>query len=316
MYRSHNQVVGILVLLVIARTVWAGLSLVGDRLTLDAAVWTNGHWWRAEQAGLARSEFVIGPVSAPVGLTGHLSPVALLRVSGDVGTVSPIDLYVDLRWLNGLGLRVGQFLLPLGFDLMTDPAKQLLVNSSLLAGYAAPAGSRDIGLMGDLQRGVFSFTGAVVNGAGANVGDYGRRKDVCGRITFKPLSTVDGVLALRAYFRGPDASDTAWRTLAAEARLARGPLELQAEFQNRYSSDVRNDAAYLQAAWSIGHLEPVARFDLVLPRRSHSEWMITGGLNLQPVSDHVKVMFDCTYHRNYQANWSVFGFLFRLEAAI
>lgn len=44
--------------------------------------------------------------------------------------------------------------------------------------------------------------------------------------------------------------------------------------------------------------------------------MITGGLNLQPVSDHVKVMFDCTYHRNYQANWSVFGFLFRLEAAI
>jgi hypothetical protein len=316
MSRSRNPVLRILILLVIARAVWADLSLVGDRLALDAAVWTNGHWWRAEQAGLTQSEFVMERVAAPVGLTGHLSPVASLRLSGDISTVYPIDLYADLRWRNGLGLRVGQFVLPLGFELMTEPGKQLVVNNSLLAGYAAPAGSRDIGLMGSLQRGVFSVTGAVVNGAGANAGDNDQRKDVCGRITLKPLSTVDGVLALHVYYRGPDASDTAWRTLAGEARLNRGPLELQAEFQNRYSSDVRNDAAYLQAAWSIGQLEPVARFDLVLPRGTHSEWMITGGVNLQPIAEHVKVMFDCSYHRNYQANWSVFGFLFRLEAAI
>jgi len=254
--------------------------------------------------------------AAPVGLTGRLSPVASLRVSGDVSTLYPMDLYVDFHWLNGLGLRVGQFLLPLGFDLMTDPAKQLLVNSSFLAGYAAPAGSRDIGLIGELQRGFLSVTGAVVNGAGANVGDNDQRKDVCGRVTFKPLSTVDGVLALHVYYRGPDASDTAWRALAAEARLVRGALELQAEFQNRYSSDVRNNTAYLLAAWSIGQLQPVGRFDLTMPKGEHSEWMITGGLNLRPIADHLRVMLDCSYRRNYQENWSVFGFLFRLQAAI
>lgn len=44
--------------------------------------------------------------------------------------------------------------------------------------------------------------------------------------------------------------------------------------------------------------------------------MIAGGLNLQTISNHVKVMFDCTYHRNYQYNWSVFGFLFRLQAGL
>jgi hypothetical protein len=316
MHRMRNTLSRLLMLVAIAGVARADLSLVGGKLELDAAAWANSHWWRGEQGGLAQSEFVMDRVTAPVGLTGHLSPVASLRVSADVGAIQATDLYVDFHWLNGLGLRVGQFLLPLGFDLMTDPAKQLLVSSSFLAGYAAPAGSRDIGLMGGLQNGVFSVTGAVVSGAGANLGDYDLRKDVCGRITVKPLSTVNGVLALHVYYRGPDASDTAWRALAGEARLSRGSLELQAEFQNRYSRDVRNNVAYLQAVWRAGHIEPVARFDLVQPQGSRSEWMVTGGLNLVPIPDHLRVMFDCTYHQNYQANWSVFGFLFRVQAAI
>jgi hypothetical protein len=303
-------------LFAIAGAARADLGLVGDKLVLDAAVLANGHGWRAEQAGLAQSEFVIERVSAPVGLTGHLGPLASLRLSGDVGAVSPMDLYVDLHWLNGLGLRVGQFLLPLGFDLMTEPGGELLVNNSLLAGYAAPAGNRDIGLMGGLRRGFFSATGAVVNGAGANAGGNNKSKDVLGRIAIGPLSALDAVLALRVYYGRPDTSDTAWQTLAAEARLSRGPLELQAEFQNHYSSGAQNNAMYMQAAWSVGQLEPAARFDLVLPHGSHPEWMIAGGLNLQPVSEQVRIMFDCTYHRNYQANWSVFGFLFRLQAGL
>jgi hypothetical protein len=317
MSRSRNPVLRVLILLVIiVRALWADLSLASDKLALDATVWTNGHWWRSEQAGLAQSEFVIERVAAPVGLTGRLSSVASFRLSGDVGAVHPMDLYAGLSWPSGFHLRVGQFVPPLGFELMMDPTEQLLVNSSLLGGYAAPAGNRDIGLMGGLQHGPFSVTGAVVNGAGANVGDNDQRKDVCGRMTVKPLSAVDGVLGLRVYYRGPDASDTAWRTLAAEARLERGPIELQAEFQNRYSSDVRNNAAYLQAAWSIGQLAPVGRFDLIMPKGERSEWMITGGLNLQPIADHLKVMLDCSYRRNYQENWSVFGFLFRVQAAI
>ena len=63
-------------------------------------------------------------------------------------------------------------------------------------------------------------------------------------------------------------------------------------------------------------MEPVGRFDLVLPHGKRSEWMITGGLNLRPVSDYLKVMFDCSYHRSDQDNWGVFGFHFRLQAAL
>ncbi len=316
MFGSRNTAFGVLILLAIAGCAWADLDLAGDKLVLDAAVWTNGHAWRAEEGGLTHNEFAVERVVAPVGLTGRLGQVASMRLSADVGTGSAWDLYADLRWPSGFYLRAGQFLLPLGFEALTDPREQPLVNSSLLAGYAAPAGARDIGATSGFENHLLSIAGAVVNGAGANNRDYDQRKDVCGRVVLRPLSTVDGAFALRAYYRGPDASDTAWLTAAVEAFLVRGPLEVQAEFQNRYSSDVRNNAAYLQAVWSIGQLQPVARLDLVMPQGSRSDWMITGGLNLQSVPEHLKVMLDCTYRRNYKANWSVFGFLFRLQAAI
>jgi hypothetical protein len=199
---------------------------------------------------------------------------------------------------------------------MADPAKQPLVNNSLLSGYGAPAGNRDIGLMAGLQRRSFSVTGAVVNGAGANRGDDNARKDVCGRMTFTPFSSVEGTLALRAYYGWPGTSDTAWRTAAAEARFVHGPLEFQSECQITSSAAVNDNSWYLQAVWDASYLEPVVRFDVVLPRGSHSDWMVTGGLNLQPVHDHVRLMIDGTYRRNYQGNWSVLGFLFRIEASI
>jgi hypothetical protein len=312
----RNPALGVLVVLVMASCAWAELGLAGDKLVLDATVWTSGHVWRADEAGLYRNDFAIERVGAPIGLTGRLNSVASLRLSADVCAFSPMDLYADLSWPSGFRLRVGQFVLPLGFQMMTDPAEQLLVNSPLLAAYAARVGSRDIGFMGGLQRGHIAFTGAVTNGAGVGVGDNNSRKDVCGRVTIGPVASVDGVLALRVFYGWPDASDTVWQTAAAEARITRGPFELQAEFQNHSGSDGQNNAGYLQAAWSIGQLQPVARFDLALPKGERVEWMVTGGLNVQPIADHVRVMLDCTYRRNYQQNWSVLGFLFRLQASI
>jgi hypothetical protein len=316
MSMSGFRILRVIALLFVVSATRADQRLVGDLLTLDATVWTNGHVWRAERADLARNEFGVERVAAPLGLIGRLGQVASVRLSADLGKVYPLDLYSDFRWASGLNVRVGQFVLPLGLELMTDPRNELIVNSSLLAGYAAPAGNRDIGLMGGMQNARFSLYGAVVNGAGANLADNNPRKDVCGRLALTPFANVDGVLALRAYYGWPGAADTAWRTLAAEARVARGPLELQAEFQNHSDNRGQNNSTYVQAGWHIGQLEPVARIDLVLSRGSLSEWMMAGGLNLEPVSDHVKVMVDFTYHRNFQANWSVFGFLFRLQAGL
>ncbi len=316
MSRHCGSAFGIVILLVASNSSRADLGLVGDKMSLDLVVHATGQVWRFEQGGLARNEFVADRLVAPVGLTGLLSRVASVRVSADVGSMYPMDLYVDLRWPSNFHLRAGQFVMPLGFELMTFPGDEGIVNSSLLSGYAAPAGSRDIGLMGGVQNARFSFYGAVVNGTGANTRDNNNMKDVCGRMAVRLTSKLDGELALRAYYGWPDWSDTAWASVAVEGRLKTGPLGLQAEFQSHSGSDGRKNAAYLQGVWDIGMLQPVARFDLVSPYAEHPEWMFTGGVNVRPIVNQVRVMLDCSYRRNYQGNWSVFGFLLRLQAAI
>jgi hypothetical protein len=313
MMLRYRRLVTVTVVLALFGTSRANLSLVADRLELDALVGANAQWLRAEQAGLAQSGFAFGRVVALAGLIGYLSPAVSLRLSGDVGSLQPQDLYTDLHWRSGLLLRAGQFLLPLGMDAMTEPDSQVLAGSSFLVSYAKPNGIRDIGAMGSWQTSRFSASAAVVNGSGANAGDNNDRKDLCGRLAVRPLADLDAVLALRAYYGWPD---SLWQSAAVEARLKRGPLTLQAELQNGRSQYARNNAAYLLAAWDVGMLEPVGRFDLVLPQRMRAEWMVVVGFNARPLSGHFRAMLDCSYHRNYDANWAVFGFDFRLQATI
>ena len=302
----------VLTLLFAARVAWGDVHVINDRLSLDVTVWTATHWWRFTQAGLTQSEFAFERAGALAGLTGRLSPFSLVRVSGDISAFQTCDLYIDLRWRSGFGLRAGQLVLPLGMDAMTEPDSQKLGNSLLVA-YAKPAGTRDIGVQGSWTLGRLSVLAAVVNGRGANASDNNTRKDLCGRISVRPLATLDADLALRAYYGWPD---SLWQSAALEARLKRGPLTLQAELQNHRSQYARNNTAYLQAVWDVGMLEPVGRFDLVLPQRMRAEWMVVAGLNARPLSDHVRVLLECSYHRNYQGNWSVFGFLLRLQAGL
>ena len=310
------SILRILVLLIVVHAAWANLTVVGDRLSLDALVRTSAYWWRAEQAGLAQNESAIERVEALAGLTGRLSSVVSFRLSGDVSFIQPQDLYVDLRWQNGVGLRAGQFLLPLGFDAMTEPDSQVLTSTSFLVSYAKPDGTRDIGAMGSWQINRFSASAAVVNGSGSNVDDNNNRKDLCGRISLRPLARLDAVVALRAYYGWPNAADSVWRSVALEAHMRHGPVTLQAELQNHLGPSARNNMAYLQALWDFGLVECVGRFDLDLPQRERTHWMIDGGVSLRPLTDHFKVMLDCSYNRDYQGNWAVFGFSFRLQAGL
>lgn len=295
----------------------SGVELLDGKMSLDAQLFGTAHFYRLTTVGLSSNDVTFERAAALAGLTGRISPAVSIRAYFDVGGHwggRALDMYVDLASRNGLEARFGQFLLPLGFDYMTDYVRQPLVNNSLLMAYAKANGGRDIGAMGGWQNRRLSIAAAIVNGAGANAGDNNSNKDVCMRIAARPVDAVDMVLALRGYYGWPASPDSVWRTVAAEARMKAGPIELQSEFQSHYGSDVPNSAAYLQAAWRAANWEPAARFDLVLPRGRHPEWMVTAGLNLCPVHENLKIMLDCSYRRNYQDNWSVLGFLLRAQA--
>jgi hypothetical protein len=303
----------VLALLVTLRVGWASVSLFDDRLALDASVRSGGHIWRTEYAGLARNDIVFDRISTTAGLTGRLSTLVSLKLTADVSYLQPQDMYVDFRWGSGFGLRAGQFTLPLGMDAMTEPDNQVLVGNSLLISYTKPVGTRDIGFLGSWSRGRCSVSAAVVNGNGANTGDNNIQKDLCVRLLVSPLPSLDADLGLRAYYGWPD---SLWRSVEIEARLRRGSLELRTELQNHRSQYARNNATYLQAAWSFGKLKPAGQLDIIIPQGKHPEWMMTGGLSLEPISDHLRIILDCTYRRSYSQGWSVFGFLFRLQATI
>ncbi len=294
-----------------------GVELLDGKISLDAQVWSTVHFYRFTIGGLSGNDATFERPVALAGLTGRISPVVSVRTYFDVGGFwggPALDMYVDFAWRSGFGARVGQFLPPLGFDYMTSYVRQPLVNNSLLVAYAKSNGGRDIGAMGGWQNRHLSLVAALLNGAGANRGDNNNKKDLCARITAQPLAAVDAVFALRGYYGWPGSPDSVWRTVAAEVRMKTGPIVFQSEFQSHYGSDVPNNAAYLQAVWSAVGWEPAARFDLVLPQGRHPEWMITAGLNLHPISEHLKIMLDCSYRRNYQDNWSVLGFLLRVQA--
>jgi len=316
MSRFRGLMLRTLVLLCIAGIAWADLWLVEDRLALDATAWSGAHLWRAEQAGLTQNKSAFERVEAIAGLTGHLGSVVSVRTSGDVGYLQPQDLYLDLHWSNGWGLRAGQFLLPLGMDAATEPDSQVLPGNALMVGYAKPNGLRDIGVLGGFETNRLSAAAGVVNGSGANADDNNGSKDLCGRVAVRPSSVLDAILAVRIYYGWPDASDSIWRSMAAEARLRKGPLELQAEFQNHYGPESRNNAGYAQASWTVRQLQPVGRLDLTQAQGRLADWMMTAGLNARPISDQSVVMLGCSYRRNYQGNWSFLALFLRLRATI
>jgi hypothetical protein len=230
-------------LLVLSTTVFAELAVVTDALSFDAVVLSRAHFQRFTAGELSSNDAAFERIEAVVGLTGSLS--------ADVGGLEPRDLYLDVKSRAGFGLRAGQFLLPLGMDAMTEPDSQVLSGYALLVGYAKPLGTRDIGLLGTWDASRVSAAAAVVNGSGANVDDNNSGKDVCARVAFRPNS--DAVIAVRAYYGWPGASDTAWQTVAAEARVSRHPIDLQVELQNHQGSDSRNNAGYIQACCKTGH---------------------------------------------------------------
>jgi len=290
--------------------------LSGSRLSVDAFVWSMAHFYRVGAGGLHSNELVFERANALVGVTGNVGSVASARVCVDAGYLSPRDVYVNLRWGNGLGLRVGQFLLPLGLDVMTEPWALPFVTNSLVGVYAKPNGTRDVGVLASWERARFAATAAVVNGSGANGGDNNERKDICGRVVIRPLPREQLEVALRGYWGWPGAPDSVWQTVAGEAALHMGKFVLQSEFQLHGYCGVRNGAGYALLCYDAGWVEPCGRIEWVAPRGRRPDVMLMGGANSRAFDRRVEVSLDCFYRRNYQDNWDVSGFVVRLQVRI
>ncbi|OYD14432.1 hypothetical protein CH330_08695 [candidate division WOR-3 bacterium JGI_Cruoil_03_51_56] len=289
----------LVILPLLAATTWGEVSLVEQRLSADALIWANCCWQQTEVIGLTDSRFDFYRRAAFIGLTGHISSVASMRVYFDLASISAYDLYIDFHWPSGFGLRVGQFIPPLGFEAWAKLCELKLIEYSLISHHWKPWGSRDIGLMTSYERNLFEVAGALVNGNGRNNEyDENKWKDMCGCFVFKPSASSGLKFACRGYYGRYYKEDVQFWNLAGEVLLDRESLQALAEVQHAvWGVPVRN-SFHVQAAYELfGILEPVARFEIEFQSEDKHEFGVTVGLNFLAFGDRLKTMLDYNYWR-------------------
>lgn len=129
------------------------------------------------------------------------------------------------------------------------------------------------------------------------------------------IRTVDASLALRCYLGWPDVTTTTWQTAAVELVVNHGALSVESEVQDQAHGPERTEAAYVQDSYAVGRFEPCARVDMLLRRNEKTEFVLTGGVSIIIIPDHVRLLVDGFFQRNIEVSWQRTGFLFRREAS-
>ncbi len=295
-----------LVFLFILTLGWASVyqsdSLIGG-LSWDGAFWGSAGIGQEWKRGWGKVKFEFQQLGGFLGLSKKLSEHALARIEVDVGRMSLRDLFVDFSWESGIGLRAGQFKMPLSFECETREDELKFINYSILSdsNLVKLGNQRDIGLTVSYSRRDddgerFRATGMVVSGAGPNVPDNNSQKDVSVRVVVKPWKQVNLLFAARGYYGWFESWGIGWSGVAGEVAFEQKFFSLQGEFLHRRYQNKGVPAGYCQIAGEFGFIEPAVRLELVRWSAEESEWVVGSGIGLAPIPNRVKVFIGYQYH--------------------
>lgn len=185
---------------------------------------------------------------------------------------SPIllDVLVDLRLTDQIGLRFGQFKVPFSLENLTSSADLDTINRSqtvelLCPGRDSKSKGRDIGiaLTGRLSK--LEYALGVFNGSGINKTDDNKHKDLAGRMVFSPSDFLSlGMAHYRGvYFPGPNAPSSDKRRTGIEASFDMGRVSLKGEYIFGKDGGVSKRGWYLHGGIDLipGKTQAVVRFD-------------------------------------------------------
>ncbi|UCG43999.1 MAG: hypothetical protein JSU73_05145 [candidate division WOR-3 bacterium] len=310
----------------------ASVTLVEDRLDLDALLWANVSWMMSSKSGFGSPGFKFYRRGAFVGLTGKVTSYASMRLYIDAGSLwqnPALDVYADFAWQNGIGLRAGQFKCPLGFEAMTEDRDLRMIEYSVVKRYWKPADQRDVGVLLTYTRSGVDAAVAVVNGNGRGAGfkDENNSKDASVRFALAPWREGGPEFAVRGYVGRWKAASLPYYSGAVEFRLLRGPLQIVTEAQyakvqfNENAALLGRTSFYVQASYDFGLLEPVGRVQMEDESDDKYELGLTGGVTVRLVGDWLKLAVQYDYFRKEavvypQLAGTEQGLLWQLQAAI
>lgn len=253
-------------------------------------------------------------------LAGDIAPKLDYRVQIEFCSPKIVDAYLRYRPFGELGIQLGEYKLPfsienteyvpLKYELIEYPLSlRKLMGFNDLCGLSATG--RDLGAMlfgGFFRRegyDILSYHIGVFNGEGLNTKDRNRSKDLCARLTLRPVA---GLQIAGSCYRGEYGPDYRKRIrYGAGACYDRGPLVLRGEYICGTTGMPAGDAGpafeldsegwYAVAGWRATRtLLPVVRYDTFRESASSEsrQTNYTAGVVWQPVK-YLRCQLNYTY---------------------
>lgn len=305
-----------------------GLSAEVDSLKVRARGWDrfvarlpriSGYVQAGYEWSQTSSTFFLKRVR--LSLAGDIAEKLDYRVQVEFCSPRLVDAYLRYRPMEELNFQLGEYKLPfsienteyapLKYELIEYPLSlRKLMGFSDLCGLSATG--RDLGAMlygGFFRREGYSVVGyniGVFNGEGLNTRDRNRSKDLCARLTLRP---VQGLQIAGSYYRGEYGADYRKRVrYGAGVCYDRGAVVLRGEWiggttgmpagDGVHIRDLDSEGWYAVAGWRASKsLTPVVRYDTFRENAYSSasrQTNYTAGITWQPVK-YLRCQLDYTY---------------------
>ena len=201
------------------------------------------------------------------------------------GTVALADVYAEAKLPFGVG-RLGQFLLPFGYD--SAKYKTIYGTGFVPTHYGTIVPSRDYGIrvMGKVPNiAGLSFDGALINGTGT--ADNNKAKDLVGRLSFKNENLELGV---SGYYGHAGATNIEKKDGGVDLEYKVNSATIVAEYVvgPNLEATSRVSEASLQLSKLINEYEPLVRYEVYDPNTA------TGGNMVNTLTLGGSYLFDKT----------------------
>lgn len=235
-----------------------------------------------------------------VSLDGNISKKIDYKLQSELTSFKLLDAYFSYKPFTQFKVRVGQFKLPFSIE-NTDygPTSFELIDYpmalSYLVGYnedmgdeVIKAAGRDLGFKfyGSFLNDLIGYDLGVFNGAGLNVKDNNKSKDVVARLSIRPLS---GLLISGSYMWGEYGANYVKRERwGAGICYDKGAWLARSEYIGGRTGEVISDGVYVMAGYRFcKNFMAVARYDRFSwntdSRSATTDESYTAGLLWQPV---------------------------------
>ena len=183
-----------------------------------------------------------------LGVVGNIpydfSYYAMTELSPTLGGPYILDAFITYNRFGPYAkISFGQFRVPFGLEVATPCHKLYTINRSEVANnLAAPfrdfglmisGGTGDFKLFGSKTENLFGYTFALLNGTGLNTPDNNRKKDIMGRVTFKPFEFITLGASYRNGYHPPlvdDADDDQRERFGFDVELNYKGFKIQGEY--------------------------------------------------------------------------------------